>query len=425
MSDSTSSSESLIDVNNLIEELGIAGTCRTAEEYFTKVEETLLAKPFNSIGEASDILASFSQVLKGLELIPGMRVLDFGAGSCWLSKCLTQLGAQVVALDVSKTALGYGKALYEHHPVFGNQPHPTFLHYDGHKIELGDKTIDRIVCFDAFHHVPNPDEVLKEFSRVLKDGGIAAFSEPGPDHSHSSQAQSDMRMYRTVEKNIILREIWEHAKGAGFTEVKVSLFNPSAFYLSIDDFESFLASGPLPPTYGEHLRHEMLNRRLFFLRKGENLSLKDSLSGIGLKGEIKIDLKSNRTRVGEFFQGTAIVKNIGTSKWLPSSELSSRSFGSLYDSKGVILRERLNKGAVHLGAHLFDSDGILIERDYFRAILKDQPLPVLPGETVNVDLMIPSPSKGEYILEFDLVSEWVCWFESNGSETVKARVAVA
>ena len=35
------------------------------------------------------------------------------------------------------------------------------------------RSVDRIVCFDAFHHAPNPRAVIREFGRVLADGGIA------------------------------------------------------------------------------------------------------------------------------------------------------------------------------------------------------------------------------------------------------------
>ena len=33
---------------------------------------------------------------------------------------------------------------------------------------LTDESVDRIVCFDAFHHVPNPAEVIGEFGRVVE-----------------------------------------------------------------------------------------------------------------------------------------------------------------------------------------------------------------------------------------------------------------
>ena len=47
---------------------------------------------------------------------------------------------------------------------------PEFLLYDGHRIPLPDAHVDKIVIYDAFHHVPNQAEILREMARVLKVG---------------------------------------------------------------------------------------------------------------------------------------------------------------------------------------------------------------------------------------------------------------
>ena len=48
-------------------------------------------------------------------------MLDFGAGSCWASRFLNQMGCRVISLDTSLTALNIGKELKKKHLVFGNQ----------------------------------------------------------------------------------------------------------------------------------------------------------------------------------------------------------------------------------------------------------------------------------------------------------------
>ena len=58
------------------------------------------------------------------------------------------------------------------------------------------------MCLDAFHHVPNPGLVLAELSRVLKEGGIAGFAEPGPEHSKSPQSQYEMKTFKVVENDV-------------------------------------------------------------------------------------------------------------------------------------------------------------------------------------------------------------------------------
>src|SRR5437879_5980673 len=83
----------------------------------------------------------------------GAVVLDFGAGSCWTSRYLSQLGCRVIALDVSPTALRYGQELYARQPLIGDRPAPRFLQFDGKRIDVEDASVDRILCLDAFHHV--------------------------------------------------------------------------------------------------------------------------------------------------------------------------------------------------------------------------------------------------------------------------------
>src|SRR5438132_7612117 len=158
-----------IDVRRLMSERSVEEHCRLAEEYFAKLGDQThhLAKPFGAIDETPQLLINLAVVMQGLSLCPGMTVLEFGAGTCWASHALTQLGCRVVAVDVSPTALRIGQELYERHPPFGDKPAPQFLLFDGRRLELPDKSIDRVICLDSFHHVPNPKEVLSELGRVL------------------------------------------------------------------------------------------------------------------------------------------------------------------------------------------------------------------------------------------------------------------
>ncbi|NEQ22978.1 MAG: hypothetical protein F6K28_28255, partial [Microcoleus sp. SIO2G3] len=84
---SETSFSDLIDVKSLIQQLSVEELCQTAEDYFAKLKnwDYHLAKPFSSADDAPELLTCFSQVLQGLQILPGMTVLDFGSGSCWTS----------------------------------------------------------------------------------------------------------------------------------------------------------------------------------------------------------------------------------------------------------------------------------------------------------------------------------------------------
>jgi SAM-dependent methyltransferase len=394
-----------IDVRRLIKDLSVEELNQSAEDYFARLEgwDHHLAKPFADVIETPELLVSFAHVLQGLTIAPGMSVMDFGAGSCWSSHLLTQLGCEVTALDVSRSALKIGRELYRRHPVFGNQPEPRFLHFDGHSFNLPDESIDRIVCIDAFHHIANTEQILREMARVLKEGGIAAFSEPGPNHSKTPQAQYEMRMHRVIENDIDVREIWKTAREAGFTRVKLSVLNPKITLLDLDEFDDYMQGSEADARYAAEMRDYMRHHRIFFLHKGETKFL-DSRQRAGLAAEIKVEMASGRAAPGGTLDALVTAKNIGTAIWLPTTA---------------------PRGPVHLGTHLLSAEGVLINRDYSRHDLTPgEGRAVEPGESVTFSAAVPAPPVGNYILEFDLVSEYVCWFENTGSAVVRVEIEV-
>src|SRR5262245_61777165 len=191
----------MIDPKEVMSRSSVEELSATAEEYFRRISDPtpLMAKPFAFLHETPEMLQNLGLLLSGLHLGKTMRVLDFGAGTCWLSRFLCQLNCQVVCCDASPTALEIGKRLFKDLPLVGTAVfQPTFLLFDGHQLQLPDESVDRIVTFDAFHHVPNPREVLAEFGRVLRPGGIAGFSEPGRKHSETPQSQQEMRDHKVL-----------------------------------------------------------------------------------------------------------------------------------------------------------------------------------------------------------------------------------
>lgn len=395
-----------VDVRKLMRELSVEELGQTAEEFFARLDnwDYLHAKPFAAVNETPELLTCFAQVLQGLNLLPDMTILDFGAGSCWTSRFLSQLGLHVIACDVSRTGLKIGQELYQRHPLIGNQPEPRFLHFDGHQFELADNSMDRISCWDAFHHVSNPAQVLKEMGRVLKEGGVAGFSEPGPEHSKAPQSQYEMRTNRLIENDIKVSEIWADAQRAGFTEIKLAVFNPQPFLLPLAEFDAYLSGEDSGQRYISETREQMKHRRVFFLFKGESSAPADSRQRDGLMAELHVEVESNRIPEGQPLRLKAVGKNTGRTVWLPTTA---------------------RIGAVHFGAHLFDERGILLNLDYFRNdLMPGEGREILPGETVEFVCEVPLPAKGKYTLQCDLVSEAVCWFEHNGAATVRLQIEV-
>src|SRR2546423_1990069 len=80
------------------------------------------------------------------------------------------------------------------------------------------------------------------------------------------------------------------------------------------------------------------------------------------------------------------------------------------------------KGDVHLVAHLLHQDEQPISWYHAGAYL---PHDVPPNETVEVEIALRAPdSAGNYLLEFDMVSEHLAWFEDLGSQVLKQPLVV-
>lgn len=385
---------SFIDVKKLIRDSSIEELNRTAEEYFSSLTdwEDHLAKPFARADDAPVLLIHVAVMLQGLALTRGMTVLEYGAGTGWLSRFLTQLGCEAILLDVSPTALKIARELYARQPVIGERPAPRFLLFDGRKIDLPDESVERIVCFDAFHHATDPDAMLAEFARVLKPAGIAGFAEPGPHHSRTPQSQYEMRTYGVVENDIDIRAIWESAQRHGFADLRLAALNATRFHVSLREYEDLLAAGATYSRWADHTRAFMKNIRDFFLIKAGTMEL-DSRRTEGLRASIAAQVVDARTiRV--------TVRNTGTARWLPSTE---------------------TYGGVAVGGHLYDSSGRLLQLDLPKAHL---PGSLAAGEEAVVGFMLPKLEPGAYDIEIDLVANQVAWFAQIGSRPARVPITV-
>ena len=397
------SSEPLIDVQELIRNHSIEELNRSAEAYFSTLRswDFHLSKPFCSTAEAPALLINFATMLQGLRLAPGLRVLDFGAGSGWTSRFLTQLGCEVILLDVSASALRIAEELYARQPVIGDRPAPRFLVFDGRKIDLPDGSVDRILCFDAFHHAPNPDDVLREFARILAPGGIAAFAEPGPEHSKTQQSQFEMRSFGVIENDIHLDRIWATASKAGFARVEVAAYNIPPFHVALEGYDDLLAGGETYLRWAESTRSFLGAVRNFFLvREGEEV-LDSRHRGPELRAVIRIEMPG--TADGRGVPVVALVRNDGRAAWLPSG---------------------VSPGGVSLGVHLRNAKGDVQEHDFHWESLGQPPRRIEPGDEVKLKFTLPELTAGDYLIEFDCVADRICWFGEVGSPVIRIPLQV-
>ncbi len=100
----------------------------------------------------------------------GIRTLDLGCGSGFMSEALAARGANVVGVDPCVPLL---EAAGKHARSVGLGI--TYVEGTGEKIPLSSASVDRVVCVDVLEHVRDPARVISEVRRVLRPGGLFFF----------------------------------------------------------------------------------------------------------------------------------------------------------------------------------------------------------------------------------------------------------
>ncbi len=121
-----------------------------------------------------ELLTRVRELVQGLRLVPGSRVLDVGCGTGVLLPYLREAvgpAGQVVGLDFSAEMLKWAARKEAGRVVLLWAPAESLPLIDGY--------LDTVVCFAAFPHFRDKAQVAREFSRILRPGGRAHVAHLG------------------------------------------------------------------------------------------------------------------------------------------------------------------------------------------------------------------------------------------------------
>jgi ubiquinone/menaquinone biosynthesis C-methylase UbiE len=145
--------------------------------------ETIMDKPmsnfdfqFMSVGyKFRDFFLPRLNILKEVGINPGFHVLDYGCGPGGYIIPLAELvgeSGKVYALDIHPLAIQRVQDIASKKQLTNVE---TIL--SNCQTGLPDNSLDAILLYDIFHHLSDPDEVLRELHRALKPDGILSFSD--------------------------------------------------------------------------------------------------------------------------------------------------------------------------------------------------------------------------------------------------------
>ncbi len=254
--------------------------------------------------------------------------------------------------------------------------------------------------FDAFHHLPNPQALLREFCRVLAPNCRLGMAEPGVGHAENPHSKSEMET-GVLEREIDLEQLYQGGLAAGFRglEVVVPGLNPRSLTLPMRRLRWYLRglSWLLP---ANHVRLAILGAPIVLLWKGPHFI--SSLHPRDQMADIRPAVPTLACRPGDTVTIDVEVTNRNATVWLREG--------------------RRGRGYVRLGAHLVSRAGEMLQVDFGRAAL---PADVPMNASARAALAVQAPAvAGSYIVRLDMVNEGIAWFAEGGSKTADVELTV-
>jgi len=154
---------------------------------------------FMSVGyKFRDFFSPRLNILKEVGIKPGFHVLDFGCGPGSYIVPLVKLvgeSGKIYALDIHPLAIQRVQGIASKKRLTNVE---TIL--SDCQTGLSDNSLDAVLLYDAFHHLSDPDVVLKELHRVLKPDGILSFGDHHMKEKEIVAEAINERLFRLLRK---------------------------------------------------------------------------------------------------------------------------------------------------------------------------------------------------------------------------------
>jgi len=154
--------------------------------------------------------------------VAGRDVLEFGCGAAQWSIALARRGARCTGLDNSERQLAHARAAIDAAGV-----EVTLVHGAGERTPFAGASFDVVFCDHGAMSFADPARTIPEVARVLRSGGVFAFSLAHPMHGMTWDDTADAPS-RTLQRPYFdLGRLEDPADGG------VSWYRPVSVYVSL------------------------------------------------------------------------------------------------------------------------------------------------------------------------------------------------
>src|SRR5262249_27000189 len=138
------------------------GHIRTAEGRGSDDPSYYRMLPFHRTWDWRIRAATFEYLKRHILPAPCKQILDLGAGNCWLSNRLIELGHKPVAVNLSSNpADGLRARRHYENP-------PPAIEADFHELPFPEHLFDLVIYNASFHYSPDYKRAIAEARRVFK-----------------------------------------------------------------------------------------------------------------------------------------------------------------------------------------------------------------------------------------------------------------
>jgi 2-polyprenyl-3-methyl-5-hydroxy-6-metoxy-1,4-benzoquinol methylase len=165
-------------------------------------ERHFLNEEINNEAEYYNHLMHIATYQFALKYVKDKRVLDYGCGSGYGSRMLSNIAEKVTAVDISEETINFAKSYYTaNNLVFKNIS------------ELSDEKYDIITSFQVIEHVPDEKEYIKNLKSLLMPDGYLLISTPDKSNRIFNYIQKPwnifhLKEYSGIDLNDLLRKFF-------------------------------------------------------------------------------------------------------------------------------------------------------------------------------------------------------------------------